>query len=341
MLKQVQFRPLIEEVEKVKVNLNWNDIELINFILNHLNEFENLKNTDLEEVGEEKLEKLKRTLLNEDLVEKAENGNLAHGAPQYTPISEIDRIRLSEKAYNIIDRYGSYSNFKNNSIPNNFQLVLKSPFDELIEKFKTEIVNTAPIKIKTIFNNTIQKLSDLEDFKNSEIKSGFAILLFNSLNFLQSRMDGTVRNFPEIKYLTDGYPNPMEKDLQKDYYTYMKSVHINCNIDIEKSDVAGGRVDVLFQFGNFVISSEIKRDFEDCSFESIKDKYLCQSAEYSNTSAKLGFLFVLDLTSKHQGFKVMESCVKVEIVEKTGDPVKRGIVVILIQGNRKTPSKVR
>src|SRR5690606_15022864 len=100
-------------------------------------------------------------------------------------------------------------------------------------------------------------------------------------------------------------------------------------------------VDVHFSFSKFNISAEIKRDWDDCSFNALKTKYLGQASEYSNTGAKLGFLLVLDLTPKPHGVKSIESSVKVEIVEKEDDPIKRAIVVIIVPGMRKTPSKIK
>ena len=50
---------------------------------------------------------------------------------------------------------------------------------------------------------------------------------------------------------------------------------------------------------------------------------------------------VLDLTDKSSGMRSIESNVKVEIVKKDNDPIERAIVVIVVPGNRKTPSKIK
>ena len=121
----------------------------------------------------------------------------------------------------------------------------------------------------------------------------------------------------------------------------MQTALFQGNTTIEKSDIASGRVDVYFSFDKFNISAEIKRDWDDCSFDSLKTKYLGQASEYSNTDAKLGFLIVLDLTPKSNGVKSIESSVKIEIVEKEDDPIKRAIVVIVVPGMRKTPSSIK
>jgi len=217
----------------------------------------------------------------------------------------------------------------------------QSEFEQFVENYKDQSTNNISIHVEQIFNESIPSLLIISDFMNDDVKMGFSELLFLSLQFLTSRMDGTKANYKEFGYLFEQKIKPLESEFQKDYHQYMHSALFHGNTTVEKSDVASGRVDVYFSFGKFNISAEIKRDWDDCSFEALKTKYLGQAAEYSNTDAKLGFLLVLDLTPKPNGVKSIESCVKVEIIEKDNDPIKRAVVVIVVPGMRKTPSNVK
>jgi hypothetical protein len=230
-----------------------------------------------------------------------------------------------------------------NTIPSIAKLTItkQSEFEKFVLNYKNQNTNSISIHIEQIFNQSISSLSTISDFNNEDVKMGFNELLYLSLQFLISRMDGTKLNHKDFSYLFEQKTKPLEIELQKDYHQYMNSTLLHGNTTVEKNDVAGGRVDVYFSFGKFNISAEIKRDFDDCSFEAIRAKYLGQAAEYSNTDVKLGFLLVLDLTPKPSGIRSIESSVKIEIVEKENDPVKRAIVVIVVPGMRKTPSNVK
>lgn len=217
----------------------------------------------------------------------------------------------------------------------------QSEFERFVSDYRNDNTNNISIHIEQIFNESIPKFSNIPDFKTDAIQMAFKILLFHSLQFLKSRMDGSKTNNKDFSYLFEQNTKPLESELQQDYYRYMQSVLFHGNTTIEKSDVASGRVDVYFSFTRFNISAEIKRDWENCDFAVLRSKYLGQASEYSNTDAKLGFLLVLDLTPKPNGIKSIESCVKVEIVEKENDPIKRAIVVIVVPGMRKTPSSIK
>jgi hypothetical protein len=217
----------------------------------------------------------------------------------------------------------------------------QSEFEIFVTNYKNDNTNDVSIHIEELFNVSVPIFSNISDYKNDVIKRGFDILFFNSLKFLKSRMDGSKQNYHEMSYLFEQNPKPLENELQKDYHQFMLSALLHGNTSIEKSDVASGRVDVYFSFHKFNISAEIKRDWDDCSFDALKTKYLGQASEYLNTDAKLGFLLVLDLTPKPNGIASIENSLKVEIIEKENDPIKRAIVVLVVPGMRKTPSKVK
>jgi len=194
--------------------------------------------------------------------------------------------------------------------------------------------------IEQILNRTLKDVESNSSYGIDKVKKGFHMVLNQAVTFLESRMNGTVRDNKRMAYLYESNTRPLESALQEDFHDYLLGNLINAGVTVEKSNIAGGRIDVNISFGSFNFSVEIKRDWKDCSFELLKSKYLGQAAEYLNTDVKIGFLMVLDLTDKSSGIRSIESCIKVEVVKKVNDPVERAIVVLVVPGNRKTPSKI-
>lgn len=196
------------------------------------------------------------------------------------------------------------------------------------------------LKIEQIFNKCASELIRNDDYKNNMVSFAFNSLLFHSLKFLLLRMNVSKENFKGLNYLFEQDDLPYEYELQNDYFQFMYSNLVDCSTSIEKRDIGSGRVDVYFSFERFNFSVEIKRDWNDCSFEAIRNNYLGQAAEYSNTDIKIGFLLVLDLTKKNSGIKSIEDSVKVEFIKKNVYSDERAIVVLVVPGMRKKPNQV-
>lgn len=220
----------------------------------------------------------------------------------------------------------------------------KYPLNKLDQFFadcnSTSQTEVNPV-IESLIENITESLATIESYKIEKVRSKFNILLNQTLKFLESRMNMTLKDSKRMEYLYEQEKRPLEASLQEDYFQYIHGNISNASTTVEKNNISGGRVDVNISFGQINFSAEIKRDWENCSFEAIRTKYLGQAAEYSNTDVKLGFLLVLDLTPKPNGVNSIESSVKVEIVDKENDPIKRAIVVILVPGMRNTPSNVK
>jgi hypothetical protein len=195
--------------------------------------------------------------------------------------------------------------------------------------------------IEQLLTKILNGVESNSSYNIDKVKRGFHILLNQSITFLESRMNLTQMDSKRVSYLYQNSPLPKEVALQDDFHDYLIGNLYDANISVEKSNVAGGRVDVSVAFSSFNFSVEIKRDSKDCSFEAIRSKYLGQAAEYLVTDVKLGFLMVLDITDKSSGMESIESNVKVEIIKKENDPIERAIIVIVVPGNRKTPSKIK
>jgi tetratricopeptide (TPR) repeat protein len=208
-------------------------------------------------------------------------------------------------------------------------------------RYKTSLITGTPFSVEKVFNDVCQELKEVEDFKHTGIQYDFQTILHSTFLFLYNRMNATKANNPEASYLFSTHPNPLEADLQMDYYRYIVSMPREGTVSVEISEVASGRADVHFQFTNYFFVTEVKREGRDCSFESLAKKFLGQTMEYSNTSAKLGILLVLDLTSKHTGMSSFENNIKVELRRKPDDNAVRGIVTVRVPGNRVVPSEVK
>jgi len=203
--------------------------------------------------------------------------------------------------------------------------------------------NISPV-LERILHTCISKLSDIKDYQDSNTSLMFNSILFQSLFFLKIRMDMTVRNNSRLKYLFNFGSNealPKEEDLQIDYYEFMEGNIAAGDIRVEVSDISGGRVDVYFSFGAVRFIAEIKRELKDCSFASLRNKYIAQALEYQNTNVKLGFLLVLDLTEKNNGAGDIEDHIRVETIKSTNRSSDRAIVIIRVPGMRKVPSLVK
>jgi hypothetical protein len=105
-------------------------------------------------------------------------------------------------------------------------------------------------------------------------------------------------------------------------------------------DIGGGRVDILVNFYGYHFVIEAKRELRDASPMSLRS-YLGQAGLYLGTNVMLGFLLVLDLTSKRHGVPSLRSNAWVEITQLSDQDVRRHIVVVRVPGNRIRPSATR
>jgi len=213
-------------------------------------------------------------------------------------------------------------------------------FDKFVVAYTTDQTTDVSLILKKHFNDLTTGLKAVSTYNHPEINKAFNTILFNTLKFLELRMDNTGANHTKAKYLFQNKPFPKEDILQTDYFEYMHPAMLRGKIKVEEMDVAGGRADVYFEYLSFNFCTEVKREFRNTTFDALKIKYLGQAKEYQNTSAKVGILLVLDLSPKLNGIGSFESNIKLEIVSTAKDPEHRGIVVIKVPANRITPSAI-
>ncbi|MEJ5961596.1 hypothetical protein [Pedobacter immunditicola] len=192
--------------------------------------------------------------------------------------------------------------------------------------------------LRGIFTKMCLDLEKAGFSKDREIWMGFSTIFFQSLVFLENRMNATVRHFPNIRYLFSG-KHVNESELQHDYFQFMLSSSFACKVSTERMDIGGGRADIFFSFLDFFIVAEVKREQTKKTMDSLADKYIGQTLAYQSTSAKLGLLLVLDLVDKGNASGSLESNVKL-LLDHRASP-DRAVIVIRVPGNRTTPSQVR
>jgi len=132
----------------------------------------------------------------------------------------------------------------------------------------------------------------------------------------------------------------LERELQQDYYDWLSQGPLYGAVAAEVSDRSHGRVDILVRIGNVSFSVECKRELKDASADGLR-AYLGQAAVYTNTSAALGILLVLDLTTPPTGAPDLFSSIWVEQVQREREEEPRHIVVARLPGNAPAPSATR
>lgn len=226
------------------------------------------------------------------------------------------------------------------SITQNVQDPIKVAISQVLEDCLNSQKRDISPSLERILGGCICEVEDINDYKDQRVRQSFNTLLFQTLRFLENRMNMTQKNNPRLKYLFEDKIFPKENELQMDYYEFMHGNIAAGNIRVEVSDVSSGRVDVYFSFGSIQFAAEVKRDSQDCSFAALRSKYIGQTSEYQNTNVKLGFLLVFDWTTRANGVGSIEEHVKVEKLKPLDSTIERAVIVVRVPSKRKTPSKI-
>lgn len=226
------------------------------------------------------------------------------------------------------------------AIIQNFQDGIKVNIDQVLEDCLNSQKKDISPSLERILESCICEIKDINDYKDSRVRESFNTLLFQTLRFLENRINMTQKNNPRLQYLFENKQFPKENQLQIDYYEFMHGNIAAGDIRVEVSDISSGRVDVHFSFGSIQFVAEVKRDSRDCSFAALRSKYIGQASEYQNTNVKLGFLLVFDWTTRANGIGSIEEHIKVEKIKLSDSEIERAVVVVRVPGKRKTPSEI-
>lgn len=194
------------------------------------------------------------------------------------------------------------------------------------------------IQQEAIIDECIKFVENHPDYQNEVYRELYNAILLWTVRFLHTRLEMTKGDEPAMKYLfkQENGKKPLEAELQTDY----KNVMISTigGTDVEVTNVAGGRADVLFSLTTERIITEVKREERDCSFASLISEYSAQAADYQNVSGRLGFVLVLDQTKQDTGTPHISSLIKPTKLLRTGESTPRMLVFVKVPGERLTPS---
>ena len=215
-------------------------------------------------------------------------------------------------------------------------------------------------QIERILHASIPKLSGCDDYRTPEARRAVNAVFWQLLRFLEYRMDTARGSDPSGAYLfaaserpttTDERPTSgragthankrdyHEKRLQLDCMQFLRS-GLGNGIHLEQSDIAGGRADIIAQLQRTRLVIEVKREDKDASHHALRSAYGAQATEYSNTSARIGFLLVLDRSRPDGTAGFIEDKISVTTIPKHGDNSPRTLIIVVMPGRRKTPSQL-
>jgi hypothetical protein len=160
------------------------------------------------------------------------------------------------------------------------------------------------------------------------------------VRYAESRHALSVASVPAVAFLfnRDTANPPLEKHLQQDFHGALALSLLKPSFTTEARDLGGGRVDVLFSYKGLSISAEMKREFADRSDSALVDAYGPQSMAYQGTNVPLCILIVLDLVDRGGGQPPLREQVSVHHRTPKASQTEHAVVLVRIQGQRKTPS---
>jgi hypothetical protein len=202
-------------------------------------------------------------------------------------------------------------------------------------------VDEVPI-IASVYRETRRQLQrHCPDGYISAFAADIDRMLLLLLRFMDLRLSETQKFGGEarvyLRRLQPGDPKPLEKELGRDMRDFLRGQGLRVHLEV--SNVGGGRVDVSWQPHDELITIELKRDWDNASWESYAEKYAGQAISYQAVGPPVSFLAVLDLTDKPEGLAAISACVEVRTFPgPSGDRHPRTLIMMRVQGNKRDPS---
>jgi hypothetical protein len=170
-------------------------------------------------------------------------------------------------------------------------------------------------------------------------KARFQRLLVQMIRFCRTRTDALSVVYPYLRRLDGEEDRPHEKELQGDIEAFLIG---QGNVDIERSDISSGRVDIYLPQPirpTFRFIIEVKRicgKWDDGEL----GKFLNQTTAYQQADLRIGILAVLDLSDRPAGVPHFDQCLYLAERE-ISNADRRHAVVMRVPGNKRTPSDYR
>lgn len=160
-------------------------------------------------------------------------------------------------------------------------------------------------------------------------------MIWHLLDFVGDRLDQTRGRRDHLSYLKE--PNALEQRLADDLAAFLRTP-FGPRVRTEISDVGGGRVDVLVEYGDDRIVIECKRDRDPWTSGTLEG-WAAQADQYLGTGTRIGFLVLLDLADKSSGAR-RDLAGSVQTIVLSHDPIDHLVFCFVVPGNQSTPSSV-
>lgn len=191
------------------------------------------------------------------------------------------------------------------------------------------------------FDRILKELRADSDF-GGDIEICFEILLKATIEFLSQRLDVGSSILSRVDYRKAFKPNepvPKEASLQEDFRSWLAAV-LGKQVTVEVPGISLGRTDIHVTFGDIRFIIEVKRELSDSSPTAVERNFIIQAAEYQVANVPFGILLVLDLTPHTLGTPSLADSLWLVRHRPTTWSRERNVVVVIVPGNRQSPSKI-
>ncbi|MBY5794931.1 hypothetical protein [Rhizobium leguminosarum] len=170
-----------------------------------------------------------------------------------------------------------------------------------------------------------------------------ALILFTTLSFAFSRTNLTAGAIVGVDYLFNRNRTtpPPERDLQKDFFSFIQSTAPRQIAVRERSDRGGGRADIDFVLNGVNVVAELKKTDADHDLEGLARTYGLQTAAYQRSSCTFCVLMVLDLVDRRGAAAHIRERVSVQEVIPPAGKTRYSVVVVRIQGMLRAPNELK
>ncbi|GEL41895.1 hypothetical protein MEX01_24860 [Methylorubrum extorquens] len=197
--------------------------------------------------------------------------------------------------------------------------------------------------VSDLFDHILEAFGRNEHYSRyQDARSLFEVALWMTTLFVVQRSNVGSGTFRRVKYLFERDPAklPLEEVLQEDYLDFLCGSPLAGILGAEASDVAGGRVDVLFKHMRTTFVAELKKTDRKLTNAQVVDEYGLQKVAYDVTNVSFGILMVLDLYDLGGGQPDVAERISVHHVTPPWGTTEHTVVLFRVQGRRKTPSKL-
>lgn len=196
-----------------------------------------------------------------------------------------------------------------------------------------------------LFNSVLGKVLDglqtTEAFP-SDARDIFIAVLTNVMRFVRMRMDIT-RSIAPVRtgYLWQRDPPPLEKEMVQDLYEFLCASPLQPGIQVEASNLGGGRVDLLVHWNGWTVIVEGKRCGAHVDHDVAHELVAGQALAYQATGMSATIALILDYSTPPSGVaRNFTSCAWVDTVNDDSGTA-RHVVMLVLPGARTAPSSAK